>query len=118
MPGVVVDGMDVLAVAEAVKTAVDRARRGEGPSLLEFKTYRFMGHSRGDPKWGMYRAREEVESWMAKDPLKRLAVQGGLTDTEVADIEREAKAIITEAIEHAKGDPAPAPEEALEDVYA
>jgi pyruvate dehydrogenase E1 component alpha subunit len=120
MPGVVVDGNDVVAVYEAVAEAVDRARRGDGPSLIECKTYRWRGHFEGDAC--TYRDEAEVQSWMAKDPIKRLREklleQGILTeekDREIRDaIARELEA----AVAFAEESPLPAPEEVLEDVYA
>lgn len=72
MPGVVVDGNDVIAVFETVSEAVNRARRGEGPTLVESKTYRFFGHSKSDPR--VYRSREEEQMWMAKDPILALPI--------------------------------------------
>ena len=69
MPGAVVDGMDVLAVHQAAEKAVRRARAGKGPTLLECKTYRYTGHSRGDPCG--YRSKEEVAHWKARDPIPR-----------------------------------------------
>ena len=84
MPGVVVDGNDVERVYDAARDAVDRARRGGGPSLLECKTYRHRGHSRTDP--GKYRPDDEVKAWLARDPLLvtgvRLRAAGALTDEE------------------------------------
>jgi len=118
MPGEVVDGMDVMAVSEAAKRAVERARRGDGPTLLELKTYRYHGHSRGDPYWGVYRSKEEVESWMARDCLMNVAAKAGLTDSEVAEIEQEVKTMMDEVVEYAKGSPVAAPEDALDDLYA
>jgi TPP-dependent pyruvate/acetoin dehydrogenase alpha subunit len=70
IPGVIVDGMDGLAVYEAASSAVTRARSGAGPTLIEAKTYRYMGHSRGDP--GKYRTEDELASWQARDPIPRL----------------------------------------------
>ncbi len=80
MPGVVVDGNDVLAVRETAADALTRARAGEGPTLLEAKTYRHKGHSRVDP--GKYRPKDEVDDWLSRDPLVRLAEQldGGAAD--------------------------------------
>jgi len=69
IPGVIVDGMDVLEVRSAVLEAVERARNGAGPTLIEAKTYRYMGHSRGDP--GNYRSEEEMTEWRSRDPIKR-----------------------------------------------
>ncbi|MEM3088780.1 MAG: thiamine pyrophosphate-dependent dehydrogenase E1 component subunit alpha, partial [Candidatus Bathyarchaeia archaeon] len=71
MPGLIVDGNDVLAVYEATRNAVDRARKGEGPTLLECKTYRWLGHFAGDPG-DAYRTKEEVEAWKEKCPIKKL----------------------------------------------
>jgi pyruvate dehydrogenase E1 component alpha subunit len=120
IPGVVVDGNDVLAVYEATEKAVERARKGEGPTLIECKTYRHKGHSRVDP--AKYRPKEEVEEWLAKDPIKRfkekLLQTNTLTESEIQQIEKEVSAEIEEAVKFAMESPYPAPEEALEDVYA
>jgi pyruvate dehydrogenase E1 component alpha subunit len=119
MPGIIVDGNDVLAVYEAACSAVERARKGEGPTLIECKTYRHKGHSRVDP--AKYRAKEEVEEWLNKDPIKRLkdkTLQDHIfTEHEIGKIEREAMAKVEEAVKFAVESPYPAPEEALEDVY-
>jgi pyruvate dehydrogenase E1 component alpha subunit len=120
IPGVVVDGNDVLAVYEAASNAVERARRGEGLTLIECKTYRHRGHSRVDP--AKYRPKEEVEAWLAKDPIKRLQERllqsNVLTETEIQRIKREVSTEIEEAVKYAVESPYPAPQEALEDVYA
>jgi pyruvate dehydrogenase E1 component alpha subunit len=120
IPGVVVDGNDVLAVYEATQKAVERAREGEGPTLIECKTYRHKGHSRVDP--AKYRPREEVEEWLAKDPIKRFKEKllqiNTLTESEIQQIEKEVSDEIEEAVKFAVESPYPAPEEALEDVYA
>ena len=120
IPGVVVDGNDVSAVYKASHEAVERARRGEGPTLIECKTYRHKGHSRVDP--ARYRPKEEVEAWLSKDPIKRLKEKllqtKMLTETEIAKIEKELSAKIDEAVKFALESPYPVPEEALEDVYA
>ena len=120
IPGVVLDGNDVLAVYEATQRAVERARKGEGPTLIECKTYRHKGHSRVDP--AKYRPKEEVEEWLAKDPIKRFKEKllqiNTLTESEVQQIEKEVSAEIEEAVKFAMESPYPAPEEALEDVYA
>jgi pyruvate dehydrogenase E1 component alpha subunit len=120
IPGVVVDGNDVLAVYEATQRAVERARKGEGPTLIECKTYRHKGHSRVDP--AKYRPKEEVEEWLAKDPIKRfkekLLQTNTLTEAEIQQIEKEVSDEIEEAVKFAMESPYPAPEEALEDVYA
>ena len=117
MPGVVVDGMDVLSVYEAAKEAVERARRGEGPSLLECKTYRFLGHSRGDPPYGPYRTKEEVDSWKKRDPRLLLIKQGGLSPEEIERIDKEVAEAIEEAVRYADASPQPDIKVALEDVY-
>jgi TPP-dependent pyruvate/acetoin dehydrogenase alpha subunit len=120
IPGVVVDGNDVLAVYEASNKAVERARRGEGPTLIECKTYRLRGHSRVDP--AKYRPKKEVEEWLAKDPIKRfkekLQQTRTLTQTEIQQIEKEIADEIEEAVKFAIESQFPSPEEALEDVYA
>ncbi|MDH5794186.1 MAG: pyruvate dehydrogenase (acetyl-transferring) E1 component subunit alpha [Candidatus Bathyarchaeota archaeon] len=120
IPGVVVDGNDVLAVYEATQKAVERARNDEGPTLIECKTYRHKGHSRVDP--AKYRPKEEVEEWLTKDPIKRfkekLLQTNTLTEAEIEQIEKEVSAEIEEAVKFAMESPYPAPEEALEDVYA
>lgn len=118
IPGAVVDGMDLLSVYEAARLAVERARSGGGPSLLEMKTYRFRGHSRGDPPAGPYRTKEELERWKARDPVLQLE---GLLKLDSATIDRlnaEATAEIEAGVEFAKASEPPSPEEALEDVYA
>ncbi len=120
IPGVSVDGNDVLAVYEAAQVATERARRGEGPTLIECKTYRHKGHSRVDP--AKYRPREEVEEWLRKDPIKRLRSKLIQTDisieAELQEIEKKVSSAIEDAVKFAVESPYPTPEEALEDVYA
>jgi pyruvate dehydrogenase E1 component alpha subunit len=120
IPGLVVDGNDVSAVYEATQEAVERARKGEGPTLIECKTYRHKGHSRVDP--ARYRPKEEVEEWLAKDPIKRLKEKllqtNTLTETEIKQIEKRVSAEVEEAVKFAVESPFPAPEESLQDVYA
>jgi pyruvate dehydrogenase E1 component alpha subunit len=120
IPGISVDGNDVLAVYEAAKDAVNRARSGEGPTLIECKTYRHKGHSRWDP--ATYRPKEEVEEWLEKDPVarlkKRLLEDRVLSDAKAAEMEREVARAVEDAVKFAMDSPYPAPEEALEDVYA
>jgi pyruvate dehydrogenase E1 component alpha subunit len=120
IPGIVVDGNDVLAVYETTQKAVERARKGEGPTLIECKTYRHKGHSRVDP--AKYRPKEEVEEWLAKDPIKRfkekLLHTKTLTESEIQQIEKQVSDEIEEAVKFAMESPYPASEEALEDVYA
>lgn len=120
IPGVSVDGNDVLAVYETAQVATERARRGEGPTLIECKTYRHKGHSRVDP--AKYRPREEVEEWLRKDPIKRLRSKLIQTDisieAELQEIEKKVSSAIEDAVKFAVESPYPTPEEALEDVYA
>ena len=120
MPGVIVDGQDVEAVYEAVSAAVTRARAGEGPSLLEMKTYRYRGHSRSDP--AKYRPDGELEAWQERDPLlvlgRRLLDEGVLTEDEQAAASAQAEADVTAAIEAAEAAPYLTLEEAASHVYA
>ena len=103
------------------KEAVERARRGEGPTLIEAKTYRFRGHFEGDPQ--VYRKKEEVEWWMKnKDPIKlfeeKLLSKGIVTKDELAKIDEKVRSLIAEAIKFAEESPWPDPKEVLEDVYS
>jgi len=120
VPGVTVDGNDPEAVYEAVREAVARARRGEGPSLLEGKTYRLWGHWVGDPE--NYRSREEVEKHWRRDPLPRyeqkLMGENILTEKMKSEFEAEVKTRIDKAVDFMLKQPFPAPETALEDVFA
>jgi pyruvate dehydrogenase E1 component alpha subunit len=118
IPGVVVDGMDVLAVYEEAKKAITRARRGKGPSLLECKTYRFLGHSRGDPSYGPYRSKKEWEAWKKRDPLMLLIEKGRLSTGEVKKIEKEVSEAIEEAVQYALRSPEPEIKTASEDIYS
>jgi pyruvate dehydrogenase E1 component alpha subunit len=118
--GVSVDGNDVLAVYEAARVAAEQARKGEGPTLIECRTYRHRGHSRVDP--AKYRPQEEVEEWLRKDPIKRLRdklIQTNIsTEAKLQEIEKRVSNEIEDAVKFAVESPYPAPEEALEDVYA
>jgi pyruvate dehydrogenase E1 component alpha subunit len=124
MPGVMVDGQDVVAMYEAVREAVARARAGEGPSLIEARTYRFEDHSEGlnriirDP----YRTDEELEYWMQRDPIKlhekTLIEQGIATQEEVDQVGAEVAVAIEEALQFARDSPYPEPEDLLTDMYA
>ncbi len=120
IPGLTVDGNDVIAVYEAVKEAVKRARNGEGPTLIEAKTYRYRGHFEGDPT--TYRSREEVEDWKKKDPINvfedKLLARDFITKKEIEDIEKEVVDEVEETVKFAEESPYPNPEETLEDVYA
>jgi pyruvate dehydrogenase E1 component alpha subunit len=120
MPGFNVDGMDVFAVYDAAGEAVARARAGEGPSLLECRTYRFYGHTVFDNPLS-YRTKEEEAFWRGRDPLKvfREAVlpQGEITAEELDQIDQEAADLMEEAIKFADESPMPEPLELYEDVY-
>jgi TPP-dependent pyruvate/acetoin dehydrogenase alpha subunit len=118
MPGAVVDGMDVVAVHGVVREAVERARAGGGPTLVEAKTYRFLGHYVGDTD--VYRTKEEVAEWRERDPIlafrAKLAGDGVLSPGD-DEVEAEARAAVEEAVEFARrSDPAPVAA-AFEDVY-
>jgi len=119
IPGVVVDGNDVFAVYEAAKAAVERARRGEGPTLIECKTYRWYGHFVGDPC--LYRTDEEVEEWKKKDPIaqarKKILEEGIATENELDEIDKAAAEEMIAAVKFAEESPFPENSVALEDVY-
>ena len=122
MPGVVVDGMDVVAVYEAAGEAIARARAGEGPTLLECKTYRYYDHV-GVRGMGLkYRTDEEVEEWQKKDPIDqfeaRLAEQGILSSDAAKAVHDGVLTEIAAAVKFAEDSPYPDPEAILEDVYA
>jgi TPP-dependent pyruvate/acetoin dehydrogenase alpha subunit len=120
MPGVVVDGNDVEAVYEAAGEAIARARRGEGPTLLECKTYRLCGHSRSDPR--TYRSKEEEAAWETRDPIpnlgERLKEMDLATDGILAVIEQEVAALIDEAVDFAEESPSPEPTDTLKHVFS
>ena len=119
MPAEPVDGMDVEQVHEAVKRAADRARAGEGPTFLEFKTYRFRGHSMSDPQ--KYRTKEEVEQWKSRDPLEmcrdRILTNGIATEAELDAIDARVKEKVEASVKFAEESPYPDPSEAFKDVY-
>ncbi len=120
MPGVVVDGMDVMAVREAAAEAVARARRGEGPTLLEAKTYRFYDHVGRD--FGILkRDEDEVAHWRSRDPIDAfratLIEQSVLSEGDAEAMVVEVRARIDEAVEFAESSPDPLPEDLLTDVY-
>jgi pyruvate dehydrogenase E1 component alpha subunit len=123
MPGLVVDGNDVIAVYEAVEQAASRARQGNGPTLVECKTYRWRGHHEGDPGQGeRYRTKEEIAQWKQKDPIKRfkekLLEDKILTEPEIQRVESEALNQVEEAVAYADQSPFPKPEEVLSGVFA
>ncbi len=120
IPGKTIDGNDVLAVYEAVGEAVARARKGEGPTLVECKTCRWYGHQEGDAQ--TYKTKEEIEECMKRDPIKRfrekLIEMGVLTEKGADEINEEILEELDRAVKFANESPLPAPEETLEDVFA
>jgi pyruvate dehydrogenase E1 component alpha subunit len=121
IPGVVADGMDVVAMREAGEQVVDHARSGKGPILLEARTYRYRGHSMSDP--AKYRTKEEVAKMRAeRDPIEGVRtriIEGGFADdAALKEIDRDVKAIVTEAAEFAQQSPEPDPSELLTDILA
>jgi TPP-dependent pyruvate/acetoin dehydrogenase alpha subunit len=120
MPGVIVDGQDVEAVFDTVGVALERARAGEGPSLVEAKTYRYRGHASRDP--GKYRPAEEIAAWKGRDPIELLGAQlsgeGVLSTAEQAQIRQETQSRVDEAAARAADAEFPTLEESAEYVYA
>ena len=119
LPADLLDGNDVLAVHEAATRAVRRARAGEGPTIIEARTYRHFGHSRTDP--GKYRPEEEVAQWLARDPLTLARAQlseRGVGESELDAADERARALVAAAIEAAKAAPEPDPAQAFTDVWA
>ena len=115
IPGVTIDGNDVFTVYETVRTAVERARKGEGPTLIECLTYRWQGHHVGDP--GEYRDPEELAEWKAREPLGVLEGNGLLTEKEITQIKAGVDAEIAEACKFAEESPYPDPSEAYSDLF-
>ena len=107
--------MDVSAVYEATQRAVRRARSGGHPTLLEVRTYRFMGHSMSDPLHGVYRTKEEVEEQKKRDPISHLVLalkeEGVLDDAALEALDQEARAVVEEAVKFAEASPDPDPSE-------
>ncbi len=120
VPGVIVDGMDVLAVHQSAAEALAQARAGNGPILLECKTYRFIGHSRSDARG--YRSKEEEAEWKARDPINtlggRLLGSSRATEAQLGAIEASVVAELDDAVEFSRNSPDTTPEMALEDAYA
>jgi pyruvate dehydrogenase E1 component alpha subunit len=119
MPSKAVDGMCVEDVHEATEWAVNHARGGNGPVLLEVKTYRFRGHSMSDP--GKYRSKEEVEEYKKQDPIEQvletLKKNKWITEVEIEAIDAKIKAIVEESVRFAEESPYPDPSELYKDVY-
>ena len=119
LPAEVIDGNDVLAVHDAVSRAAARARAGEGPTILEARTYRHFGHSRTDP--AKYRPPEEVEEWLARDPLlitRGQLIERGVSEQEIDAAYTRAEQLVAAAVAVAKAAPDADPAEALTDVWA
>ncbi|RZV08069.1 pyruvate dehydrogenase E1 component alpha subunit [Natrinema hispanicum] len=119
IPGVTVDGMDITAVAEAIAEARDRARAGDGPTMVEAQTYRYRGHYEGDEE--PYRDDDEIERWKEQDPIEsfkdRLIERGELTQEEFDDLESEIESMIEDAVEYAQAADLPEPSAAYEDMF-
>ncbi len=119
-PGVIIDGNDAIAVYEAVEEARTRALAGQGPTLIEAKTYRFRGHYEGDPM--IYREPGELEKWRARDPVpafrERLLQAGLFDESMLAEIEASVQNQLDEAVDFAAAAPIPEEEEALQGIYA
>jgi TPP-dependent pyruvate/acetoin dehydrogenase alpha subunit len=120
MPGVTVTGTELDEVYQATLEALERARAGDGPTLLEAITYRYLGHSKSDAN--LYRTREEIARWRKQDPIQRFAMklegESLLKEDEWRELEEQARERIEEAFAKAEKEPDPEPESALEDVYA
>lgn len=120
IPGELIDGNDVFAVAEAVEGAVERARKGRGPTLIECQTYRWKGHSKSDAN--LYRTREEIYEWKKLCPIirleKRMIDEGVIGESDARRIEEKARSEIEAAVEFADSSPAPPDSELLTDVFA
>jgi pyruvate dehydrogenase E1 component alpha subunit len=116
LPGETVDGNDLIAVHSAVRKAAERARGGEGPSLVEVTTYRWRGHSKSDRQ--AYRTREEVKAWQARDPIPRFAGTIGVDEAELKTIRASAVRRIEEAVASAEAGAEPDPAALLDGVYA
>ena len=119
MPSAPVDAMSVIEVHHAVAEAAERARKGDGPTLLEFRTYRYKGHSMSDP--AKYRTREEVEDYKSKDPIEQvksaILEKKMATAEELDEIDKRIKEEVKEAVDFADESPYPSADEALKDVY-
>jgi len=119
MPSRSVNGMSPEAVHEAIEEAADRARRGDGPTLLDIRTYRYKGHSMSDPQ--KYRTKEEVAEWMGQDPIQHclnvIQENKWMTAKEIEEVEAWVKKEVDESVEFAENSPYPEAKELYEDVY-
>ncbi len=122
MPGITIDGQDVDAVREAMDEAVRRARAGEGPTLLDVMTYRFVGHSMSDAPYGTYRTKDEVEEHRSRDPIDVLATRmreaDMLDDDRMAELEADVAAEVADAVQFAEESPEPDADQLWTDVLA
>jgi pyruvate dehydrogenase E1 component alpha subunit len=120
IPGATVDGMNVIAVMDSTREAVVRARAGEGPTLLEFQTYRYAGHSRGDP--GGYRTKAELAEWQARDPIPQLrnwlVHEYRVAPEEFDQCERECQQAVEDAVAFAIQSPEPSAESLMQHIFA
>jgi len=119
LPAELIDGNDVIVVRDTVAAAVERARAGQGPTIIEALTYRHFGHSRTDP--AKYRPEEEVQSWLARDPLtvaRTRLKELGVSDEAVDEADARAQRTVDAAVEAAKAAPDADPAEAFTDVWA
>lgn len=120
MPSAPVDGMDPVAVAEALKEAVDRARKGNGPTFLEMKTYRYKGHSMSDAQ--KYRTKDEIAEYQKIDPINKILdlikKKKWATEKEIQAIQDQTKAIVKEAVDFAESSPFPSDDSLHQNVYA
>jgi len=123
MASAIADGMDVLSVYQAVAEAAARARRGEGPTIVECKTYRFRGHHEGDPKKGeIYRSKDEMDEWEKRDAIRKLVdkitKENRATQAELDNIKQEVMKEVADAVVFAKESPSPRPEDAASYLFA
>ncbi len=119
MLGVAVDGQDVVAVHDAAQAAINRARQGGGPTLIECKTYRYVGHHEGDPGTD-YRTREEVQQWKQKDPVKlarKRLLEAGVEEAKLQAADQEIEQLIDQAVEFAEKSPEPSPNSVHDHVF-
>lgn len=120
MPSVAVDGMSVEAVHDAIEEACDRARKGDGPTLLDIRTYRYKGHSMSDPQ--KYRTKDEVAEWQGEDPiekvLKTIMDNKLATQKQIDAIQAKVKDVVAESVKFAEESPLPEAHELFEDVYS
>jgi pyruvate dehydrogenase E1 component alpha subunit len=120
MPSFAVDGMTCEAVHEAIESAVARARKGDGPTLLEMETYRYKGHSMSDAQ--TYRTKEEVKEHQTQDPIQKVLTtikkNKWLTDSDIEVIEKRVDDIVAESVKFAEDSPYPTVDELYKDVYS